>query len=128
MTANQFRRIALGHQDAAEGAHMGHPDFRVGGRIFATLREDNVHGMVTIPPEQQARLVREHPSVFNPENGAWGRAGSTRVVLEAADEEVLGEAMTLAWRWAVAKGPTKARNRESGTSSQKPGARRPRKS
>jgi hypothetical protein len=107
MTANQFRRIALGLKDAVEGAHMGHPDFRVGGRIFATLHADDLHGMVKVSPDLQERLVREFPAAFVPENGAWGRAGCTRVRLPEADEDTLGEAMTLAWQRASAEGPTK---------------------
>lgn len=107
MTANQFRRIALGLKDAVEGTHMGPPDFRVGGRIFATLHADDLHGMVKVPPELQEQLVRDFPAAFVPENGAWGRAGCTRVRLRDADEDALGEAMTLAWQRAVAEGPTK---------------------
>ncbi len=98
MTADDFRRIALGMTDAVEGAHMGHPDFRVNGRIFATIHPSPQYGMVKLTPEQQHRLVTEHPSIFAPENGAWGRQGCTSVCLEAADDEALGEAMTLAWR------------------------------
>ncbi len=86
---------------AIERAHMGHPDFRVNGRIFATLHDDNRHGMVKLAPEQQQRFVRDHPGIFSPENGAWGRQGCTRVQLSAADEEVLGEAVTLAWQQAT---------------------------
>jgi len=103
MTANDFRRIALGLTDAIEGAHMGHPDFRVNGRIFATLHPDNKQGMVKLPPDEQERFVRENPDVFAPENGAWGRQGCTRVQLMQADQDTLGEAMTLAWRDAVNK-------------------------
>jgi hypothetical protein len=98
MKSKDFRRIALGMKDAAEGAHMGHPDFRVKGRIFATLHPDRQFGMVKLTPEQQLRLVREHPAMFAAENGAWGRQGCTRVRLDSADEETLGEAMTLAWQ------------------------------
>jgi hypothetical protein len=97
-----FRRIALGMQDAIEGAHMGHPDFRANGRIFATLHGDGRFGMVKLTPEQQRQFVREHPDVFTPESGAWGRQGCTRVTLDAADAETIGEAMTLAWQNAVA--------------------------
>jgi hypothetical protein len=98
MTAHQFRRIALALTDAVEGAHMGHPDFRVRGRIFASLHSGNTRGMVKLTPDQQQRFIREHPDAFAPESGAWGRAGCTRVVLAAADQETLGEAMTLAWQ------------------------------
>src|SRR5207247_6587459 len=99
----QFRRIALAFDAAIEGAHMGHPDFRVSGRIFATLHPDMVSGMVKLSPEQQAQFVEDDPG-FTPENGAWGRQGCTRVRLDAVDEDTLGEAMTLAWQNALKKG------------------------
>jgi hypothetical protein len=98
MTGNDFRRIALGMTGAIEGAHMGHPDFRANGRIFATLRLDETIGMVGLRPEHQQELITEHPDVFSPESGAWGRAGATRVALAGANEEIVGEAMTLAWK------------------------------
>ena len=103
MTANDFRRIALGLTDAIEAAHMGHPDFRVNNRIFATLHADDTTGMVKLPPDEQERFVREHPETFRPENGAWGRQGCTRVQLMPADEDIVGEAMTLAWQDALKK-------------------------
>jgi hypothetical protein len=111
MTANAFRRIALGFSGAVEGAHMGHPDFRAGGKIFATLHSGDKTGMVKLTPEQQVEFVRNHPSAFAPESGAWGRQGCTRVYLGAADEEVVGEAMTLAWQSAGAARPRPARRR-----------------
>jgi hypothetical protein len=98
LDAEDFRRIALGMTDAVEGAHMGHPDFRVNGRIFATLHADQEWGMVKLTPDQQQRFVHDAPGVFVPENGAWGRQGCTAVRLDWVDEEALGEAMTLAWR------------------------------
>ena len=101
MTAAQFRRIALGLQDVLESAHMGHPDFRVGGRIFATLSADDRQGMVTLTPEQQHVVVRENEAVFVPASGAWGRQGCTMVQLASADADAVGDAMTLAWQNAV---------------------------
>lgn len=98
MSPDDFRRIALGMVDAVEGAHMGHPDFRIHGRIFATLHSDLLFGMVKLTPDQQHRFVRENPATFLPENGAWGRGGSTAVRLDSIDEDTLGEAMTLAWQ------------------------------
>ena len=98
MTADDFRRIALGMTGAIEAAHMGHPDFRANGRIFATLRADMQHGMVKLTPDQQQRFVAEARGTFEPEKGAWGLQGCTAVRLEAADEELVGEALTLAWR------------------------------
>jgi hypothetical protein len=85
-------------KDAIEGAHMGHPDFRVHGKIFATLHPDQQWGMVKVTPEQQQRFVSEVPATFKPENGAWGRQGCTAVRLSEADEDLVGEAMTLAWQ------------------------------
>jgi hypothetical protein len=98
LSPENFRRIALGMKDAVEAAHMGHPDFRAGGRIFATLHTDRQWGMVKLTPDQQQTFVREHPGTFAPENGAWGRQGCTKVRLDAVDEETLGEAMTRAWQ------------------------------
>ena len=100
-TEKDFRRIALGMKDAIEGAHMGHPDFRVNGRIFATLHHDRLWGMVKLRPEQQETFVRQDPATFVPESGAWGRQGCTAVRLKSVDEETLGEALTLAWQNTV---------------------------
>jgi hypothetical protein len=109
---NDFRRIALGMKDAIESAHMGHPDFRINGRIFATLHHDRLTagrgqmvGMVVLTPEQQQDFMRDHPATFTPESGAWGRSGCTRVQLDAVDEDILGDAMTRAWQNAVQKAP-----------------------
>ena len=97
LTHDDFRRIALALDGAVESAHMGHPDFRAHGRIFATLHADRLHAMVKLMPEQQARFMGDHPA-FVPESGAWGRQGCTRVTLAATDAETLGEALTLAWQ------------------------------
>ena len=89
--------------DAVEGAHMGHPDFRAAnGRIFATLHPGFATGMVKLTPDLQQDVVRAHPAIFSPEAGAWGRSGCTRVTLAAADDETVGEAMTLAWKQVTA--------------------------
>jgi len=109
MTAAGFRRIALAFDGVVESAHMGHPDFRVNGRVFATLKPDNQHGMVKLTPAAQAVFTRSHPDVFAPESGAWGRAGCTGVALKAVDEEQLGEAMTLAWQSTVNAPPPRTK-------------------
>jgi hypothetical protein len=99
MTITDFRRVALSMPEASESAHMEHPDFRVGGKIFATLGyPDQDHGMVILPPEEQERLVRAHPDTFAPAKGAWGRSGSTSVRLDAVDEPTLKRLMEIAWR------------------------------
>ena len=113
LSAKDFRRIVLGLRDAVEGAHMGHPDFRVNGRVFASLNDDETRGMVVLTPEDQGRFVREYPLAFEPESGAWGRAGCTRVHLAAADEEAVGEAATLAFRNSIRKGPVRSRAKKT---------------
>ena len=90
--------MALAFDGASEGAHMGHPDFRVDKRIFASLHSDNQFGMVKLTPDQQTLLIEDHPAAFVAEAGAWGRSGYTRVILKTVDDEALGEALTLAWR------------------------------
>ena len=101
MDGNDFRRLALGMDGAVESAHMDHPDFRVNGRIFATLDHDETRCMVKLSPEEQAEFMRSEPGTFVPAAGAWGRQGCTLVTIAEVDENVLGEAMTLAWQGAV---------------------------
>jgi hypothetical protein len=99
MTADEFRSLALSLPEATEGAHMGHPDFRVRGKIFATLGvPDDAWGMVKLTPDQQALFGRTEPKVFQPVPGGWGRRGATRVNLPAATEEAVRQAMIVAWR------------------------------
>ena len=112
MRERDFRRIALELEGAVEGAHMGHPDFRVNNRIFATLQHDRAFGMVQLTLAEQRRFLSEHPDAFAPASGACGRGGSTIVRLAAISEDVLGDAMTLAWQNTVAKGPSKSSARK----------------
>ncbi len=98
MTADQFRTLALALPEATEGSHMDHPDFRVAGKIFATLSyPDEGWGMVKLSPEQQHEAMQLHPGSFEPAKGAWGRQGSTLVHLAAADAGTVGEALKMAW-------------------------------
>lgn len=98
MTPDDFRRLALALPDTEEGAHMGHVDFRVGGKIFATLGyPDAAWGMARLPPEQQELFVAADPEAFRPVKGAWGRQGATNVRLEAVDETNLDRALRAAW-------------------------------
>jgi hypothetical protein len=99
MTPSQFRRIALSLPEAVEGAHMGHADFRVGGKIFATLgHPDPAWGVVLLEPDQQAMLVETTPKVFSPVRGDWGRRGGTRVNLAAVNQATLKHVLGMAWR------------------------------
>lgn len=104
MTPSDFRRIALSMEGALEGSHMGAADFRVGGRIFATLAAvSHGYGNLMLTPEQQTEYVAERPDVFVPIAGGWGRSGATHVVLAAANEDLLSGALRAAWRVRVDK-------------------------
>lgn len=98
MTPNEFRELALSFPEVIESAHMDHPDFRVGGRIFATLGyPDNDWAMVKLTREEQKEFVRSNPGVFKPVKGAWGRQGSTNIHLPAANIAIVREALSAAW-------------------------------
>ena len=105
-SADDFRRIALAFPGAEERAHMGHPDFRVGGKIFATLHgAGKGTGAVMLLPEQQELAMAAEPDAFSPAAGAWGRSGSTMVRLDAVSDEWLERALDWAWaRRAPKKG------------------------
>jgi hypothetical protein len=104
MDADDFRRIALSLEGAEESSHMGNPDFRVGGRIFATLASaDQGYGNLMLTPEQQGAFVQELPEVFVPIAGGWGRMGMTHIRLAAAKEEVLAGALRTAWKLRLEK-------------------------
>jgi hypothetical protein len=98
MTADDFRSLALSFPETVEAAHMNHPDFRVGGKIFATLGPNEEWGMVKLTPEQQRLFVRTEPEAFQSIKGAWGRRGCTQVKLETATEPSVRQALEAAWR------------------------------
>jgi hypothetical protein len=98
MTIDDFRSLALALPEAIEAAHMGHPDFRVRGKIFATLWPADELGMVKLTPEQQAQYVAAEPQVFVPVKGGWGRRGATNVRLGAATSDSVHSALLTAWR------------------------------
>jgi len=99
VTPTDFRRIALSLEGAEESSHMGSPDFRVAGRIFATLAHHaQGYGNLMLSPEQQAAFVAEAPEVFQPIAGGWGRMGMTHIVLAKASKDVLTGALQAAWQ------------------------------
>ena len=99
MTANDFRKLALSLPETEERSHMDHPDFRVAGKIFATLGyPDKMRGMVKLSPEDQHYFSKDYPDVFIPVKGTWGRRGATSVHLKTAKKDVLREAISAAWR------------------------------
>lgn len=104
MNAKDFRRIALSLEGAEEGSHMGAADFRVGGRIFATLAAVKLgYGNLMLTPEQQAGFVEDLPEVFLPVHGGWGRSGATHVRLAVVTEDVLEGALRTAWKLRIEK-------------------------
>ena len=98
MTPAAFRKTALSFPETAEASHMGHPDFRVRGKIFATLGPDEDWGMVKLTPDQQAPLVQAQPAIFQPASGAWGRQGCTLIQLKKADKLLVRQLLVFAWR------------------------------
>ena len=99
MNAKDFRRLALKLEGAEEGSHMGAADFRLGGRIFATLaHEAQGYGNLMLTPAQQALFVEDRPEVFLPVAGGWGRKGVTHIRLQAANEDLLAGALRTAWK------------------------------
>jgi hypothetical protein len=104
MTTDDFRRLALSLPAAVESSHMGAPDFRVGGRIFATLASQHLgYGNLMLDPEQQAAFVAELPDVFLPVHGGWGRMGVTHIHLARVTEDVLLGALQAAYKLRTAK-------------------------
>jgi hypothetical protein len=99
MTAADFRRLALSLPGAEESSHMGAPDFRVGGKIFATLAsESKGYGNLMLTPDLQADFVKEAPDVFLPVPGGWGRNGATHIRLAQATEDLMAGALRTAWK------------------------------
>ena len=104
MTSQDFRRMALSLPETSEQSHMEHPDFRVGGKIFATLGYPrNGWAMVKLTPEQQDTFMKAEPEVFVPVKGGWGRRGATNVILRAATKTTLRSALVAAWRKTAPK-------------------------
>jgi hypothetical protein len=121
MTASDFRRIALSLEGAEEGSHMGSPDFRVGGRIFATLAaEAQGYGNLMLTPDQQAMFVSEAPDIFIPVHGGWGRNGATHLKLSAASEDLVFGALQTAWKIRLEKNRTVGKKTRAPIKKKKP--------
>jgi hypothetical protein len=121
MTAKDFHRIALSFEGAEEGSHMGATDFRVGGRIFATLAAvKQGYGNLLITPELQAEFIADRPELFLPIPGGWGRMGATHIRLAQVDEDSLRGALHTAWKLRVEKNAKSGRKPTSASKSRKP--------
>ena len=111
MTTDDFQRLALSLPGAEQGSHFGATDFRVGGRIFATLAAaDKGYGNLMLTPEEQANFITELPDVFLPVPGGWGRNGATHVRLDTAAEDIVKGALRVAWKLRVDKNAATQRN------------------
>lgn len=113
MTANDLRRLALSLPGVVESSHMGQPDFRVGGRIFATIASQSQgYGNLKLTPEIQAQFLAGRPDLFLPIHGGWGRTGMTHIRLAVATEEELAGALRTAYHLRLEnnrKSPSKSR-------------------
>jgi hypothetical protein len=103
MTKEDFRKLALALPGAVESAHMGHPDFRVGGKIFATLSPKEGWAMVKLTPDEQEAFMQAAPDVFSPASGAWGRGGATSVLLARCTRTIARDGLAAAWRGRAPK-------------------------
>jgi hypothetical protein len=104
MTADDFRRMALSLPETSEGAHMGHPDFRIGGKIFATLGyPNNRYAVVRLTSYDQDLIAKDHPKAFAPVPGSWGSGGATTILLRAANQKIVRVALEAAWRKSAPK-------------------------
>ena len=97
MTPEEFRQIALSFPETEERSHMNHPDFRVRGKIFATLGPDETWGMAKLTPAQQQDFLRFEPA-FKPASGKWGDGGATIIALAETDEPTVHDALASAWK------------------------------
>ena len=118
MNQERFRRLALELPDVVEGSHHDHADFRVRGRVFASLHPDGVRAMVKVGPAVQQRLCALPGGTFAPANGAWGRAGCTLFVLADTSLDVVREGLREAWEFTGASAPARATKRAAGVAKQ----------
>jgi hypothetical protein len=110
-----FRRLALQLPGAVESAHMGHPDFRLNDRIFATLSaQEKGYGVLKLTPEQQQAFITDQPQSFSPVQGGWGRMGMTFIHLEHADEALIAGALSTAYHNIQKKQSEKKSNKKPG--------------
>lgn len=110
MTAKEFRKLALSFPEAIESSHFSHPDFRIRGKIFATLYPDENHGVLMLTPDTQRDAIGRNPTAFSPAAGAWGRRGNTVVLLSAIRTTAIREWMEIAWRKVAPKNVSKLKS------------------
>jgi hypothetical protein len=119
MTPNDFRKLALALPETEERQHMSHPDFRVAGKIFATLGyPDKSRAMVKLSPEDQHYFSKDFPEAFIPVKGAWGRRGATSVHLKEVKKAILAKALLVAWKNVAPKSVVNNHESRKNSSSQ----------
>lgn len=109
MTADELRRLALSFPESVEGSHFETADFRVAGKIFATLRASDERAVVKLTPDQQRLFLETAPTMFQPVKGSWGEKGWTQVLLDKADAETVRHVMATAWKSVAPKTVVKRR-------------------
>ncbi len=88
--SSRFSPHRSDHARSRRRLAFGNADFRVNGKIFATLGlEKEGYGVLLLTPEQQAGMVEDEPDIFSPVPGGWGRKGSTRVRLAKVAPDIL---------------------------------------
>ena len=127
MTGDDFREIVLSMPEAIERAHMGHPDFRANGKIFASLHANEESGTLKLSPEEQREFRRSHPGVFAAASGAWGRQGWTVVGLKGAEKAAVRAAALLAWEHVAQAPRARPRSLKAAGRSKAKGSRRRRR-
>lgn len=124
MTPASFRRLALSLKGAIESGHGGHPDFRAGGKVFASMGyPDASSAVVKLTPGQQEILVAAESGIFSPVKGAWGLRGYTRVHLPAADTKTMRSALAMAWKNVMPSAPSRRGATSGGVASPRPTTR-----
>ena len=108
MTPAAFHKLALAMPEATAASHFDTPDFRVGGKIFATAGRKDGRAVLKLTLEQQQMLCEAEPTLFAPVDGGWGRKGWTNLILAKADTATVKSALNMAWRNTAPKKLLKA--------------------
>ena len=114
MTPIDFRKLALAFDGAVEQSHQNHPDFRCGGKIFATLgAPSDEWAVVKLNPEQQRAFMKLDAKSFVPASGAWGQRGYTQIRLSSAQKTLVQAALNNAFENISAPPPRRATKKPS---------------
>jgi len=108
LSAARVREMVARLADAQEGAHHGHPDFRVRGKIFATLSEREDRVALRLTHIEARALVERSPDMYrlvaDREPIGWVSA-----LLAEADEAEIGDLLEEAWQLRASEAPARRR-------------------